>query len=198
MKQELNFTLCMLMRNLGKKDPLTFQHSNRVTEIAASFAKKLGLSVKERMELVVGALLHDIGKIQIDHNILTKNDRLTDEEYNQIKLHPLYGFEMLKGYGMNEEIYQLALFHHERWDGRGYPYGLAGEDIPFLSRILSLADTLDAMTGERPYREPMSWVKAYGEIARNLGTQFDPVLTKEFLRWMESIKSIKNIQHLFQ
>ena len=189
-KQELNLTVCMLMRDLGKKDPLTFQHSNRVTEIAVSFAKKLGLLAKDRKELEVGALLHDIGKIHIDDCILNKNGKLTDEEYDQMKKHPLYGFEILKSYGMIDGVYQLALYHHERWDGRGYPYGIAGEDIPFLSRLLSLADTLDAMTEIRPYRQPMPWVKAYEEIDKNLGTQFDPVLTREFLKWMENIKPI--------
>lgn len=185
-EQELDLTLCMLMRELGKKDPLTFLHSNRVTEIAVSFAIRLGLSANERRELEVGALLHDIGKIHIDDYILNKKDKLTDEEYDQMKKHPLYGFEILKSKGMKDSIYQLALFHHERWDGRGYPYGLVGGDIPFLSRLLSLADTLDAMTEMRPYRQPMPWVKAYEEIEKNIGTQFDPILTGEFLKWMEN------------
>ncbi|MFC5542891.1 HD-GYP domain-containing protein [Ureibacillus sp. FSL K6-3587] len=197
MKQELYCVFCKLMRELGEKDPLTFHHSNRVTKIAVFFAKELGLSKNERKKLEVGALLHDIGKIKIDGDILNKNGKLTDEEYEQIKKHPLYGFEILENNGLSDEISQLALFHHERWDGKGYPYGLAKEEIPFLSRLLGLADTFEAMTGLRPYRKPFTWKEAYEEIERNTGTQFDPTLAKEFLRWMEKKDFESTVQSVF-
>lgn len=194
MEQEIHLALCVLMRDLGEKDPLTFQHSNQVTEIAMSFATDLGLSMNERKTLEVGALLHDIGKIRIDNYILNKNGKLTDEEYEQMKKHPLYGFEILESYKMPKEISHLALYHHERWDGKGYPHGLAKEDIPFLSRLLSLADTYDAMTGIRPYRQPLTWREAYEEIEKNIETQFDPDLGKAFLKMLEKNKFINPVK----
>lgn len=194
MNQELYFSFCKLMDELGKKDPITFYHSSRVAKIAMFFAKEIGLSKKERQTLEIGALLHDIGKIKIDGSILNKSGKLTKEEFDEVKKHPVYGFEILENRGISEVISQLALYHHERWDGKGYPYGLAGEEIPFLSRLLSLADTLEAMTGIRPYREPFTWKKAYVEIDKNAGTQFDPQLVKEFLKWMEKKEFVDHIK----
>ncbi|WP_374720758.1 HD-GYP domain-containing protein [Peribacillus tepidiphilus] len=180
-----NMELCSFMRDLWNKDELTFLHSFRVTQMAISFAKFLQLSPNEIKTIELGGLLHDIGKINIDSNILNKTSKLSCEEYAEIKKHPLYGGEILSKTTLGQEVYQMVLYHHERWDGAGYPYGLSEKNIPFLARLLALTDTLEAITGIRPYRSSLSWEEAYLEIDALKGTQFDPYLANEFLIWMK-------------
>jgi putative nucleotidyltransferase with HDIG domain len=181
-----NMELCFLMRKLWKKDELTFLHSYRVTEIALSFANYIGIEKSKLKDLEVGALLHDIGKINVDGKILVKKGKLLEHEFAEIKRHPLFGVEILEVYVLDDVAIKVALHHHERWDGKGYPCGLNGESIPFEARLLSLADSLEAMTGIRPYRPSLSWEEAHQEIYSGKGTQFDPSLTDEFLKWMEN------------
>jgi putative nucleotidyltransferase with HDIG domain len=173
------------MRQLWQKDELTFLHSYRVTKIALSFASLLQLSPFELKDLELGALIHDIGKMKIPASILTKKGKLLETEFLEMKKHPQFGVEILRNYHVNEHVMNIVLHHHERWDGKGYPYGLKGEEIPEFARILALADSLEAMTGIRPYRSPLSWEEAYDEIKKGKGTQFDPSLTTLFLKWME-------------
>jgi putative nucleotidyltransferase with HDIG domain len=180
-----NMELCLLMRQLWQKDELTFLHSYRVTKIALSFASFLRLSPHERKELELGALIHDIGKMKIPASVLTKKGKLLEQEFLEIKKHPQFGVEILQNYHISKHVMNIVLHHHERWDGKGYPYGLKGEEIPEFARILALADSLEAMTGIRPYRSPLNWEEAYEEIEKGKGTQFDPSLTTLFLKWME-------------
>lgn len=180
-----NMELCLLMRRLWKKDKLTFLHSYRVTKILMSFVRYAEIETEKIKNLELGSLLHDIGKIKVSAAILQKKGKLLEHEYEEMKKHPQLGAEILAKYALPEMVEKMALSHHERWDGNGYPYGLKGKEIPLEARILALADSLEAMTGIRPYRSSLSWEEAYEEIMKGKGTQFDPELASLFLKWME-------------
>ena len=135
----------------------------------------------EIQELKTVGLLHDIGKVAIDENILNKPGKLTNEEWEELKRHPEIGYRILSSANDMAEIAEYVLAHHERWDGKGYPFGIRGTDIPISARIVALADAFDAMTTDRPYRSALSWSEAIAEIASLAGSQFDPGLTREFL-----------------
>lgn len=163
------------------KDEYTRGHSDRVSEYSVLIGKRLGLPNSEIENLRLGGLLHDIGKIGISDSILTKNGKLTDEEYAEIKKHPVIGKNILSNAEIFQDILPIVLYHHERVDGKGYPYGLRDKDIPFLARIVSVADAFDAMTSKRSYRDelPIPFVKE--ELKSKTGTQFDPVVSMAFL-----------------
>jgi putative nucleotidyltransferase with HDIG domain len=173
------------MRRLWQKDELTFLHSYRVTKILMSFVDYSRIEIEKRNNLELGSLLHDIGKIKVRTAILRKKGKLLEHEYEEMKRHPQLGAAILEKYPLPETITKMALSHHERWDGNGYPHGLKGKEIPLEARMLALADSLEAMTGIRPYRSSLSWEEAYEEIAKGKGTQFDPELASMFLKWME-------------
>lgn len=149
--------------------------------VCRKIGERLNLSEMEQDKLELFSMLHDVGKIAIDSRILNKPGRLTLEEWTDMKKHPDIGFRITMSTSNLEPIAQYVLTHHERWDGGGYPRGLAGEGIPLLSRILSVADAYDAMTEDRIYRKAMSREEAAQEIRRNLGTQFDPFIGSIFL-----------------
>lgn len=141
----------------------------------------MGLSEIERTKLKVIGLLYDIGKIAIEEGILNKPGKLTEEEWNEIKRHPEIGYRILTTSYDMLELAGCILAHHERWDGRGYPNRLKGEAIPLIARIITLADSYDAMTSERPYRNSLSAEEALLEIRKNSGTQFDPEIVRVFM-----------------
>lgn len=194
-----NMELCLLMRKLLVKDQTTFIHSYRVSEIAVSFSQFIGYSPEQLKTIYVGALLHDIGKLKINEEILNKKDRLTEIEYLEIQNHPIYGVHILEKFVLCDEII-MAKYHHERWDGRGYPERLQANEIPVLARILALADSLEAMTGIRPYRNSLTWEEAFAEIERGKGTQFEPVMTEQFLQWMQvtTISVKDDVQEMYK
>ena len=163
------------------KDPYTRGHSDRVSAFAVVLGKYLGLSEADLRTLEVGGLFHDIGKIGIPDSILLKQAKLTDDEYSEIKNHPSIGAHILCNAAIFQDIIPIVKHHHERYDGRGYPSQLKGEEIPYLARITAVVDTFDAMTSKRTYRNaiPLEDVKA--EIERCSGTQFDPEIAKTFL-----------------
>ena len=163
------------------KDPYTRGHSDRVSAFAVVLGKYLGLSEADLRTLEVGGLFHDIGKIGIPDSILLKQAKLTDDEYSEIKNHPSIGAHILCNAAIFQDIIPIVKHHHERYDGRGYPSQLKGEEIPYLARITAVVDTFDAMTSKRTYRNaiPIEDVKA--EIERCSGTQFDPEIAKVFL-----------------
>ena len=163
------------------KDPYTRGHSDRVSAYSVLIGEKLGLSEDDLKTLRVGGLFHDIGKIGIPDSILLKESKLTDDEYSEIKSHPAIGAHILCNAEVFKDIIPIVKHHHERYDGRGYPCQLKGEDIPYFARIATIADAFDAMTSKRTYRNslPIDIVKA--EIEKNLGTQFDPKIGKVFL-----------------
>ena len=163
------------------KDPYTKGHSDRVSAYSVLIGEALGLSKDMLRILEVGGLFHDIGKIGIPDAILLKESKLTDEEYSAIKNHPAIGAHILCNAEVFKDIIPIVKHHHERYDGRGYPGKLKGEDIPYLARIAAVADAFDAMTSKRTYRDSLPIDVVRSEIENNLGTQFDPEIGKVFL-----------------
>ena len=163
------------------KDPYTRGHSDRVSEYSVLIGQKLGLSEDIIKTLRVGGLFHDIGKIGIPDSILLKESKLTDDEYSQIKNHPSIGAHILCNAEVFKDILPIVKHHHERYDGNGYPSKLKGEDIPYIARIAAVADTFDAMTSKRTYRNALPLDVVKEEIERCSGTQFDPNIAKVFL-----------------
>ena len=177
-------TLKALINSLEARDPYSRHHSVRVTHIAANFAEKLHLSSELVDSLRLAGALHDIGKIGIPDAVLLKPDKLTPEEAKIIRQHPVIGDNIVAPLNLLPRERTLILHHHERWDGKGYPMGLASEDIPFLSRLIALADSYDAITSNRPYRKRRTHEEALNEITAHAGTQFDPDLARQFVEIM--------------
>ncbi len=166
---------------VDQKDHYTKGHSDRVAKLSLILAKELHLPDGEVKALVAGSLLHDIGKIDVPDEVLKKRGRLTTEEYETIKNHPDAGIRRLSGIKFPWEIIPLIRHHHERYDGKGYPAGLAGELIPLGARIICVADVFDALTSERPYREAFSPQKALDVMKREMGTAFDPLILETLI-----------------
>ncbi len=167
-----------LVTTLEAKDKYTRGHSDRVTEYAVLIGKKLGLAGEDLTKLYCGAILHDIGKIGIDEGILNKPLTLGDEEITRIKKHPEIGAKIVSSIDSLNNIAPAVLYHHERYDGTGYPFGLKGSEIPLHARIIAVSDAFDAMSSVRSYRTPVSREAAIKEIISGAGTQFDPGVVK--------------------
>jgi len=180
-----------LKNALEERDYETEEHAMRIANLSMSLGKKLNLKYNELNELRLVAILHDIGKISISDTIILKPGKLTPEEWEIIKKHPEAGYRLAKSSRDLEQIANGILYHHERWDGSGYPKGLKGKKIPVFSRIVSIADAFDAMTNDRPYRKAMSIEEAIEEIRREAGSQFDPSLAKEFIEVLLSESDIE-------
>ena len=168
------------------KDTYTRGHSDRVSEISVLIGKKLGLPDQDLKTLQIGGLFHDIGKIGVPDTILQKESKLTDDEYSEIKNHPSIGVHILSNATIFKDIIPIVKHHHERFDGRGYPSQLKGEEIPYLARIAANADSFDAMTSKRSYRDSLPLDVVKEEFRKNRGTQFDPELTDLFLDILEN------------
>jgi HD-GYP domain-containing protein (c-di-GMP phosphodiesterase class II) len=182
------FQMVMALANsIEAMDSYTRGHCQRVMEIACGIAKEMGLSEKAIEDLKYIAILHDIGKIGIPTEILNKTERLSDSEMDIIRKHPLISYNILKGVKFIKEGLIGILQHHERYDGKGYPYGVSGEEISEFGRILCIADAVDAMTSDRPYRKAMSFEAAIEEIKRCKGTQFDPEIADIFVNMGKSV-----------
>jgi HD-GYP domain-containing protein (c-di-GMP phosphodiesterase class II) len=171
-----------LANAIDARDPYTSGHSERVTRFSVAIAERLGFAGESLEDLRYASLLHDIGKIQIRDHILHKPGKLTDEEFAEMKRHPEYGVDIMRPVRAFERILPYMLYHHERFDGRGYPTGLSGSDIPLQARIMCVADCFDAMTSDRPYRRGMPPAEAAEELRRFRGTQFDPQVVDVFLQ----------------
>ncbi|MFC1835104.1 HD-GYP domain-containing protein [Thermodesulfobacteriota bacterium] len=184
------------------KDQETGDHLIRMSRYCKLVAEKMGLPEKQVQNIFYAAPMHDVGKIGIPENILMKPGKLTDEEFEIIKKHPKMGADILAN--SKSEILQLAekiaICHHERWDGKGYPCGIVGEDIPITCRIVALADTFDALTSRRPYKDPYPVEVALEIVKRGRGSNFDPAVVdvflgnfSEVLRIKEEVGSIENL-----
>lgn len=176
---------------LDAKDKYTHGHSMRVTLYSLALAKQLNLPDELLEEIETAGLLHDIGKIAIPEKILLKPGKLTEEEYEVIKTHPELGERLVESIEKLKLVSNWLKYHHERYDGKGYPEGLSGETIPISARIIAIADTYDAMTSDRSYRKASSHQEAIDEIERCSGTQFDPNLARLFIGISDEIEKIK-------
>jgi len=180
-EKELLNSIRTLVSVINAKDRYTFGHSERVTENSLKLAARLGLAQEEINLLGYAAFLHDIGKIELDHEILNKAEPLNEKEYEMIKHHPEWGSEIVKAIKKLHPIVPVIRHHHENFDGSGYPDALKGKEIPLLARIIRLTDSYDAMISHRPYKERLTITAALEEIRANIGTQFDPELATLFL-----------------
>ena len=175
-----------LANAIDTKDAYTRGHSGRVAKYSRQIAKAAGFQDTECKQISFAALLHDVGKIGVRDEIINKAGKLTDEEFEEIKQHPVYGDQILSSIKQSPYLSVGARWHHERYDGKGYPDGLAGEDIPDYARIIAVADAYDAMTSRRSYRDPLPRETVRSELVNGIGKQFDPKYAKIMLRLMDS------------
>ena len=177
---------------LDARDPYTAGHSERVSDMVLKVCRLIGLKEKDIERIHIAAHLHDIGKIGVPDAVLKKEGRLTEEEFAYIKKHPLIGAEILGKSHALSELSDIVLMHHERFDGKGYPLGKSGADIPIGARIIAVCDSIDAMTSNRCYRKAHDFDYCYKEIEKNLGTMYDPMIGQYVLdNWEEIIGVIR-------
>ncbi len=181
LQHETDHALVALADSIDKRDQYTYQHSMRVARLSGEIATSMGLSPRDVDLLVAAARVHDLGKIATDNRVLFKQSSLTSDERRLIQAHPAEGGELAGRFSMFREGRRFIRHHHERWDGKGYPDGLAGEDIPLGARIIAVADSYDAMTSDRPYRKALPHEVALVELRRGAGSQFDPTVVDAFL-----------------
>ncbi len=185
-----------ILKALDFKDSYTFGHSMRVAYFSLVTGTEAGLSPEEMTELELSAIFHDIGKIGTPDAVLNKPSRLNEEEFAIMKQHPEKSYEILQSFPHFEKVAMNARFHHERFDGKGYPQGLKGEEIPLAARIILIADTFDAMTSTRPYRKGLSYEVAFEELYQFSGSQFDPKLVELFVEGMRK-EALKGEEEFF-
>jgi putative nucleotidyltransferase with HDIG domain len=204
-EESYKITLEAMVTALDTREHETQAHSQRVRKYTLTLAQHLGLKHDDLVQIGRGALLHDIGKIGVPDSILLKPGKLDEEEWAEMKKHPQIGYNILKSIEFLSPAAEIVLCHQERWDGTGYPNRLAASDIPLGARIFAIADTLDAMTSDRPYRKALTFESAWTEIRRCSGTQFDPYVVNTFLNlplesWVaihDSVNRLHNSQDCF-
>lgn len=177
-----NKTIQVILKTLNEKNEREKIHSERVSKISRAIGEMMNLDEEAVKEIATAGLMHDIGKIIISDDILNKPGKITEAEYQEIKRHTESGYQILRSVDAYSSLAENVLYHHERWDGRGYPRGLQGEEIPLIARIIAIADSYEAMTSNRPYREALSHEEAINELIRNSGTQFDPKIINLFIK----------------
>ncbi len=175
-------TVKALILTIDAKDHYTFSHSEHVSRLSSLIADVLDVPRKVKKRLELAASMHDIGKIGVDETILKKNGRLTPEEFQEIKKHPEIGATIVKQVPFLEDAIPVILYHHERYDGKGYPERITGEDIPLTARIVMVADAIDSMLHARPYRNSLPMTRVLYELESNAGTQFDPTIVDIILK----------------
>jgi putative nucleotidyltransferase with HDIG domain len=178
LRRSYKATVLALANAVEARDAYTGKHAERVAAYGLRVAHAAGVEIDPQVEF--GFLLHDIGKVAVPDAILFKPGPLTDDEWAQIRKHPEVGSQILRHIDFLDEAKSVVVHHHERWDGGGYPLGLAGESIPIHARVFTVADTLDALTTERPYRTAVSWAHARRVICEESGTQFDPAIVTAY------------------
>lgn len=190
LRMESQKTIELLADAVDKRDPYTFQHSLRVGNYADRMARRIGLDLEELENIAFAARIHDLGKIGIPSSILLKNGPLTKEERRVIEQHPSIGARIMSRMSTYERVKSLIEFHHERIDGKGYPTGLSGEQIPVGARIIGVADAYEAMTSDRPYRKALSTDRAIRELEKGRGAQFDSQIIDHFLAVLNEEKQV--------
>ncbi|MDR3608789.1 MAG: HD domain-containing protein [Oligoflexia bacterium] len=188
LKQSFFDTVEALAEAIEKKDRYTGGHTKRVVHFSLCIAKYLKLTPEQVEQIRLGALLHDVGKIGIEDKILKKQAPLEGPEWDVMQTHPTLGFEIMSRVEGLKDVIGGMRFHHERWDGKGYPLGLKGDEIPLIARVIAVADAYDAMVSTRPYRKGMDPQMAYDEIVKNRDTQFDPVVVDAFIQAFQNEK----------
>jgi HD-GYP domain-containing protein (c-di-GMP phosphodiesterase class II) len=189
LQESLEETIVGWGRTLEKRDMETHGHTQRVTEITVAMAKKLGFTDDQLVQIRRGAALHDLGKIGIPDRILLKPAPLDEEEWEIMRKHPTYAYEMISSIFFLLPASIIPLYHHERWDGSGYPQGLKGEEIPLEARIFAIVDVWDALSSDRPYRKAWKRDKIIQYIRQNAGVLFDPSIVEIFLETIEQIEA---------
>ncbi len=185
-QKKISESMCRsMLLALDAKDQYTYEHSTRVAYYSLTLGKELQLDENQMYELEMSGLFHDLGKIGTPDSILNKPTRLNEEEFEIMKQHPVRSGEILQGFKDFKNVAKFVRHHHERYDGRGYPNGLKGEEIPLFSRILLIADTFDAMTSTRVYRKGLANTIAFAELEEFSGSQFDPGLVPLFIEGMK-------------
>lgn len=182
-------TISIAMNTLFEKSPREKMHSERVGNTAAAIAVWMGLPEEKVNMIRIAGYLHDIGKIGIPETVLNKKGKLNKQEWETMKLHSEKSWRILENTSDYKEISNIVLCHHEKWDGSGYPRGLAGDEIPLEARIITIADSFDAMTHERPYQQGLAHDESIAELKRCAGSHFDPVIVMMFVDRIAQIKA---------
>jgi len=185
-ERENKHILLSFAKSIQERDIVTYDHSRRVAIYAQRLARYVGWSRRDARALALAALVHDLGKTWIGNDILLKADTLSDEERKTMERHPLTGARILIGCDVHPFYVETVLYHHEAWDGRGYPSGLKGEEIPLSARILTVADVYDVLTSERPYKAAISKDAARGRLLSGSGASFDPLLVRAFISLLDT------------
>ncbi|MEG1311282.1 MAG: diguanylate cyclase, partial [Romboutsia sp.] len=187
-KEETIKSLKAFISMINIKDRYTYSHIERVVIYSKYFAQTLKLSEQDQVKIQIASYLHDIGKLEIPEEVLNKKEKLTNEEFQMFRNHPQIGVDLIQHIKPFKSVISLIKHHHERYDGLGYPDGLKGDEIPYLARMLTIADSFDAMTSNRPYNIRKSHKEGIEELRVNAGTQFDPILVKSFIEMLEKYK----------
>lgn len=184
--KEQRQVLLSLARSIQERDIVTYDHSRRVATYAQRLARYLGWSRRDARDLALAALVHDLGKTWIGNDILLKNDKLSEEERREMERHPIIGARILIGCDVHPFFVETVLYHHEAWDGRGYPNGLKGEEIPLSARILTVADVFDVITSQRPYKAALPQDAARERLIKGSAASFDPMVVRAFLNLLNT------------
>lgn len=185
-EQETKEVLLGFARSIQERDIITYEHSRRVATYAQRLARYLGWSRREARNLALAALVHDLGKTWIANDILNKSGMLSADERRKMERHPVIGASILNGCDVDEFYVDTVLYHHEAWDGHGYPIGLHGENIPLSARILTVADVYDVLTSQRPYKEPFSEDAARERLLLGSAISFDPTIVRALLHLLDN------------
>jgi putative nucleotidyltransferase with HDIG domain len=188
--------LLSFARSIQERDIVTYEHSRRVAMYAQRLARHLGWSRRDARDLALAALVHDLGKTWIENDILNKSAALSPEERHKMERHPVIGARILIGCDVDPFYVETVLYHHEAWDGHGYPTGLHGEEIPLSARILAVADVYDVLTSQRPYKAPLSKDRARERILLGSAASFDPMVVRAFLHLLDTQPNFTLPQHV--
>ena len=195
-EQETRGVILSFAKSIQERDIVTYEHSRRVATYAQRLSRYLGWGRREARDLALAALVHDLGKTWIANDILNKSAALSEDERRTMERHPVIGARILIGCEVHPFYVETVLYHHEAWNGRGYPTGLHGEEIPLSARILSVADVYDAMTSQRPYRAPISDEMVRNNLVQGAGQQFDPTVVQAFLHLLDTNPHFKLSQRV--